>query len=175
MLGFRLIETFGPGKRRRRSEGNEGARAAAKRRFPTIWDASWKRRAFLFFSSRNSLKSPDSTKGIQGNARTFACFYLHLLASHSRFGCTRDLPAPAVCCWVRRDRGHGDRRELIAATGGKLYQLAAGARTHPSRRTRRRSFCLQLSPWMESGSQVFANLPKGRRKAAGDTSCKRRC
>src|SRR5580700_7786085 len=56
-----------------------------------------KRRIFVIFFRRNPLKSPDSTKGIQGNPRTFPCFYLDLLASNSRCGCTRGLLDAAVC------------------------------------------------------------------------------
>jgi hypothetical protein len=42
---------------------------------------------FFYFFPCNPLKSPDSTKEIQGNARIFPCFYLDLLAGNSPFGC----------------------------------------------------------------------------------------
>src|SRR5271167_712143 len=48
-------------------------------------------RDFFYFFRRNPLKSPDSTKGIQGNPRTFPCFYLDFLASNSRCGCAGGL------------------------------------------------------------------------------------
>jgi hypothetical protein len=47
---------------------------------------------FFYFFARNPLKSPDSAKEIQRNARTFPCFYLDSLASNSRLGCAKGPP-----------------------------------------------------------------------------------
>jgi hypothetical protein len=41
---------------------------------------------FLAWIRRNPLKSPDSAKGIQGNASDFPWISLDFLAANSRFG-----------------------------------------------------------------------------------------
>jgi hypothetical protein len=44
---------------------------------------------FFICFSRNPLKSPDSTKGIQGNASFFPWIHLDFLAQNSPAGCIR--------------------------------------------------------------------------------------
>jgi hypothetical protein len=48
-----------------------------------------KRRGIFYFFRSNPLKSPDSTKGIQGNASFFPWIHLDLLARKSPSGCIR--------------------------------------------------------------------------------------
>jgi hypothetical protein len=49
---------------------------------------------FFYFFAHNPLKSPNSAKGIQGNASFFPWFYLDLLASSSTISCILRLDAP---------------------------------------------------------------------------------
>ena len=66
-----------------RARGQEDARWQALR---TTSDASSADGGFFYFFRCNPLKSPDSAKGIQGNASDFPWIYLDFLAANSRFG-----------------------------------------------------------------------------------------
>jgi hypothetical protein len=90
MLLFRLIETA-----RQSVGGDKGMKSerSSQETFPDNLRRELGDGEFFYFFRRNPLKSPDSIKGIQGNARIFPCFYLDFLARYSRFGCTSGPPA----------------------------------------------------------------------------------
>jgi hypothetical protein len=64
----------------------EGKRVPGRRAFRTTSDASSADDGFFYFFRCNPLKSPDSAKGIQGNASDFPWIDLDFLAANSRFG-----------------------------------------------------------------------------------------
>ena len=83
MLGFRLIETLGS----RLSVGGDRKgmkeRAKSQETFHDNLPRELEMDEFFYFFRCNPLKRPDSTKGIQRNARTFPCFYLDFLGGDS--------------------------------------------------------------------------------------------
>jgi hypothetical protein len=65
------------------SDAAKRQRNAVSNRFAHNPKGEFRTRRFFCFFFRNPLKSPDSAKGIQGNARIFPCFYLDLLGLKS--------------------------------------------------------------------------------------------